>query len=593
MNSVNQDPWVSESSGVDDFSVVELLLKSLDSSEAVHGQPNYCWTTPTSTDPHNEIKPSSDKIGYEPYSLPSLSSVFKQTIKQEPYDDSCLVASVESPETLDVGVQCSTPSAPELLHRQFATFYPSTQCSGFGHPGIGPSENWPTNNYSSNFEALKVVPELLVERIHQDEVFSAAASQHVKFETSFGEIIVKKEPSDDAMNLSGHFMCHPMFMMNPPGSSKCGCDLSKSQSHFLCNNKAMSMEEYGELLKRNTLLSEPQVKNSTPHQSIRSDKERPFSCDECGKSFLLKHHLVTHSRVHSGLRPFGCNDCGKTFAHKHCLVTHQRLHSGLRPFQCTECKKSFTLKHHLVTHSRTHSKDRPFHCDECGKTFSQKRNLVTHAKLHSGERPFQCAICGECFSQREHLLAHSRFHGGESAFVCMDCGEAFARKFQLVDHRRQHGHSPYSCGICGKEFLQKRTLVAHTKLHETGSIYSCKHCSQSFPHMSDLVAHSRLHNNFSCKECGCNFPSNEDFVLHLQHHGQVPNSRQASAQTKPFTCVECGSGFAQKHGLVQHMNRKHSKVPEKMPVPGNLANCDIMEQIKHQVLSEQLKAKIL
>lgn len=27
---------------------------------------------------------------------------------------------------------------------------------------------------------------------------------------------------------------------------------------------------------------------------------RPFACEKCGKKFLLKHHLTTHARVHSG-----------------------------------------------------------------------------------------------------------------------------------------------------------------------------------------------------------------------------------------------------------------------------------------------------
>lgn len=27
---------------------------------------------------------------------------------------------------------------------------------------------------------------------------------------------------------------------------------------------------------------------------------RPFSCEQCGKKFLLKHHLTTHARVHTG-----------------------------------------------------------------------------------------------------------------------------------------------------------------------------------------------------------------------------------------------------------------------------------------------------
>lgn len=81
-------------------------------------------------------------------------------------------------------------------------------------------------------------------------------------------------------------------------------------------------------------------------------KLRPFSCSQCDKTFLLKHHLTTHIKTHTGERPHACVHCGKTFTHKHCLNTHLLLHSSNRPYRCAECKKSFTLKHHLLSHSR-------------------------------------------------------------------------------------------------------------------------------------------------------------------------------------------------------------------------------------------------
>lgn len=39
---------------------------------------------------------------------------------------------------------------------------------------------------------------------------------------------------------------------------------------------------------------------STKGTEGKSAAGRPFSCEQCGKKFLLKHHLTTHARVHTG-----------------------------------------------------------------------------------------------------------------------------------------------------------------------------------------------------------------------------------------------------------------------------------------------------
>ncbi|EAA05724.4 AGAP011566-PA, partial [Anopheles gambiae str. PEST] len=308
-------------------------------------------------------------------------------------------------------------------------------------------------------------------------------------------------------------------------------------------------------------------------------KERPYSCDQCGKSFLLKHHLTTHARVHTGERPHVCVHCGKDFAHKHCLNTHLLLHSTERPYQCQECKKSFTLKHHLLTHSRVHSRERPFVCDQCGRSFPLKRHLVTHSKFHAGERPYVCADCGESFAQDEHLVMHSRFHGSVNPFHCRDCGATFPRKFQLVNHGKIHGRVPHSCTLCGKEFLQKRTLAAHMRIHTGDQPFPCIACGEGFRTKSELNAHNR-HTHSGVNPNASNTTIITTNTVHQQQHievkqiqhyqgqqqvqdvsnGNIITTIAATGQGSPenagkpqFACRECGSAFNSREALALHL----------------------------------------
>lgn len=48
-------------------------------------------------------------------------------------------------------------------------------------------------------------------------------------------------------------------------------------------------------------ISESQLQeHSTKTTEGKNAAGRPFACDQCGKKFLLKHHLTTHARVHTG-----------------------------------------------------------------------------------------------------------------------------------------------------------------------------------------------------------------------------------------------------------------------------------------------------
>ena len=69
----------------------------------------------------------------------------------------------------------------------------------------------------------------------------------------------------------------------------------------VASNQSNNTSHFAHVLTHNAtqIDSKANIKQDMGSQA-RVLKERPYSCTECGKSFLLKHHLTTHARVGNG-----------------------------------------------------------------------------------------------------------------------------------------------------------------------------------------------------------------------------------------------------------------------------------------------------
>ncbi len=55
--------------------------------------------------------------------------------------------------------------------------------------------------------------------------------------------------------------------------------------------------------------------------------EKPFDCDQSGKSFEYKSHINKHMRIHTGENCFICHQCGKSFSHRANFDNHMIVHT--------------------------------------------------------------------------------------------------------------------------------------------------------------------------------------------------------------------------------------------------------------------------
>lgn len=247
----------------------------------------------------------------------------------------------------------------------------------------------------------------------------------------------------------GKTYCQPDGLLNPSSNRKDGHSCWPCSKKFLnpvstkihnhvtaqpfgCSNCSKVCEAHSELathMQTHHVIEHSQVPGQTeetrdpqagmvevdlpgPGKAQEAPSEPPRDPEENGKP-ANGGQGINFIAAEDKERPFCCAQCGRSYRHAGSLLNHQKAHTtGLYP--CSLCPKLLPNLLSLKNHSRTHTDPKRYSCSICGKAFRTAARLQGHERVHAPqEGPFTCSHCPRHFRHRISFLRHQQQHQEE------------------------------------------------------------------------------------------------------------------------------------------------------------------------------------
>lgn len=88
------------------------------------------------------------------------------------------------------------------------------------------------------------------------------------------------------------------------------------------------------------------------HARTHMKPDKILQCPKCPFVTELKHHLEYHIRKHKNLKPFQCDKCSYTCVNKSMLNSHRKSHSSVYQYRCADCDYATKYCHSFKLHLR-------------------------------------------------------------------------------------------------------------------------------------------------------------------------------------------------------------------------------------------------
>ena len=118
---------------------------------------------------------------------------------------------------------------------------------------------------------------------------------------------------------------------------------------------------------------------------------------------------VSKEESKKGAPSVPCPHCPKLFMRGYNMRVHiERVHNKNKPWQCQFCEKTFATTSDLKQHLSSHGMGKIHKCEDCGREFSNRDSAILHRKQHNNERTHFCQDCGKGFFKASCLQVNDR-----------------------------------------------------------------------------------------------------------------------------------------------------------------------------------------
>ncbi|XP_033870027.3 zinc finger protein 91-like [Acipenser ruthenus] len=235
-----------------------------------------------------------------------------------------------------------------------------------------------------------------------------------------------------------------------------------------------------------------ETENKSAHRSPKGRQNMKHQCIVCLKCFNSPSKLNRHSLIHTDQRPFNCQECGKTFRQLAHLKVHQQTHRNNSTIGLSFHQGAVLDSDQIDNQEQSHGEHQPSVCEVNPAISLQPYNTQEHrpkciyppsemeCSMHqrtpnissiSVDSLTESALAYEFKTERDHIgddCVHARLHSASNneRHKCTVCFKSFKFASELERHSLTHtGLKPFKGPDSGNTFRQAALLKNHQVKH--------------------------------------------------------------------------------------------------------------------------------